>query len=60
MIYRYIMGSNLILNEYLESKIITIKNNILSYNIGLYYMEIKNLLVAQRTSFDTFVGVNAR
>ena len=35
------------------------KNNILSYNIGLYYMEIKNLLVAQRTSFDTFVGVNA-
>ena len=35
------------------------KNNILSYNIGLYYMDIKNLLVAQRTSFDTFVGVNA-
>ena len=35
------------------------KTNILSYNIGLYYMNIKNLLVAQRTSFDTFVGVNA-
>ena len=35
------------------------KNNILSYNISLYYMNIKNLLVAQRTSFDTFVGVNA-
>tara|TARA_Y100000816_G_scaffold112745_1_gene78869 strand:+ start:59 stop:2275 length:2217 start_codon:yes stop_codon:yes gene_type:complete len=31
----------------------------LSYNLNLYYMDIKNLLVAQRTSFDTFTGVNA-
>ena len=35
------------------------KDNSLSYNLGLYFMDIKNLLVAQRTSFDTFTGVNA-
>ena len=34
-------------------------DNSLSYNFGLYFMDIKNLLVAQRTSFDTFTGVNA-
>ena len=34
-------------------------DNSLSYNLNLYYMDIKNLLVAQRTSFDTFTGVNA-
>ncbi len=34
-------------------------DNSLSYNLGLYFMDIKNLLVAQRTSFDTFTGVNA-
>ncbi len=34
-------------------------DNSLSYNLGLYLMDIKNLLVAQRTSFDTFTGVNA-
>ena len=34
-------------------------NNYLSYNLNLYYMDIKNLLVAQRTSLDTFTGVNA-
>ena len=34
-------------------------DNSLSYNFNLYYMDIKNLLVAQRTSFDTFTGVNA-
>ena len=37
----------------------TINKNKLSYNLNLYYMDIKNLLVAQRTSFDTFTGVNA-
>ena len=37
----------------------TAKNNILSYVISLYFMDIKNLLVAQRTSFDTYTGVNA-
>ncbi len=35
------------------------RNNILSYNFGIYYVDIKNLLVAQRTGFDTFTGVNA-
>ena len=35
-----------------------IKNKI-SYDISLYLMKIKNLLVAQRTAEDTFVGVNA-
>ena len=35
------------------------RNNILSYNVGIYYVDIKNLLVAQRTGFDTFTGVNA-
>ena len=35
------------------------KNNNVSYNINMYYMDIKNLLVAQRTDFDTFTGVNA-
>ena len=34
-------------------------DNSLSYNLSLYFMDIKNLLVAQRTSFDTFTGVNA-
>ena len=33
--------------------------NKISYNINIYFMDIKNLLVAQRTDFDTFVGVNA-
>ena len=33
--------------------------NTLSYIINLYYMDIKNLLLAQRTDFDTFTGVNA-
>ena len=37
----------------------TINENKLSYNLNLYYMDIRNLLVAQRTSFDTFTGVNA-
>ena len=37
----------------------TINKNKLSYKLNLYYMDIKNLLVAQRTSFDTFTGVNA-
>jgi len=35
------------------------KNNNISYNINMYYMDIKNLLVAQRTDFDIFTGVNA-
>ncbi len=35
------------------------RNNILSYNVGIYYVDIKNLLVAQRTGLDTFTGVNA-
>ena len=34
-------------------------NKKISYNINGYLMDIKNLLVAQRTSFDTFTGVNA-
>ena len=34
-------------------------NKRISYNINGYLMDIKNLLVAQRTSFDTFTGVNA-
>jgi len=33
--------------------------NAVSYNISLYLMKIKNLLVAQRTAEDTYVGVNA-
>ena len=37
----------------------TTKNKIISYSLNLYYMDIRNLLVAQRTSFDTFTGVNA-
>ena len=37
----------------------TAKNNLLSYVFSLYYMDIKNLLVAQRTNFDTYTGVNA-
>jgi len=37
----------------------TTNTNTLSYSINLYYMDIKNLLVAQRTDFDTFTGVNA-
>ena len=37
----------------------TTKNQIISYSLNLYYMDIRNLLVAQRTSFDTFTGVNA-
>ena len=37
----------------------TNRNKIISYNISLYFMSIKNLLVAQRTSIDTYVGVNA-
>ncbi len=36
----------------------TYQNNF-SYSLNLYYMDIKNLLVAQRTSFDSFTGVNA-
>ena len=36
----------------------SLKNKI-SYNLNLYFMNIKNLLVAQRTSYDTFVGINA-
>ncbi|MBF27759.1 MAG: hypothetical protein CMB90_02610 [Flammeovirgaceae bacterium] len=35
------------------------KNSTLSYVFSLYYMDIKNLLVAQRTNFDTYTGVNA-
>ena len=35
------------------------KNNTLSYVFSFYYMDIKNLLVAQRTNFDTYTGVNA-
>lgn len=35
------------------------KNDNFSYNINMYYIDIKNLLVAQRTDFDTFTGVNA-
>tara|TARA_B100000902_G_scaffold397551_1_gene461690 strand:- start:1123 stop:3351 length:2229 start_codon:yes stop_codon:yes gene_type:complete len=35
------------------------KNDNISYNLNVYYMDIKNLLVAQRTNFDTFTGVNA-
>ena len=35
------------------------KNDNILYNINIYYMDIKNLLVAQRTDFDTFTGVNA-
>ena len=35
------------------------KKNILSYNLNFYFMDIKNLLVAQRTNFDSFIGVNA-
>ena len=35
------------------------KNYNISYNLNVYYMDIKNLLVAQRTNFDTFTGVNA-
>ena len=31
----------------------------LKYEIALYRMEIKNLLVARRTDFDQFIGVNA-
>ena len=37
----------------------TTRDNKLSYNFNFYYMDIRNLLVAQRTSFDTFTGVNA-
>ena len=46
MIYKYIMGSNLILNEYLESKVITKKNNIISHvslNKGKYFIDGKEL-----------------
>ena len=35
------------------------KKNIVSYNLNIYFMDIKNLLVAQRTNFDSFIGVNA-
>ena len=35
------------------------RNTKISYNINAYYMDIKNLLIAQRTDFDTFTGVNA-
>lgn len=35
------------------------KNDNFSYNLNMYYIDIKNLLVAQRTDFDTFTGVNA-
>ena len=35
------------------------RNNLFSYNLGIYYVDVKNLLVAQRTGFDTFTGVNA-
>ena len=34
-------------------------NGKVSYDINMYLMKIKNLLVAQRTSEDTYVGVNA-
>jgi len=34
-------------------------NKKVSYNLNLYLMRIKNLLVAQRTSEDTYIGVNA-
>ena len=33
--------------------------NMISYDMTLYLMKVKNLLVAQRTSEDTFLGVNA-
>lgn len=35
-----------------------IKNR-LQYNISMYHLAIKNLLVARRTSQDAFIGVNA-
>ena len=34
-------------------------NRKVSYDLSVYLMKIKNLLVAQRTSEDTYVGVNA-
>jgi len=34
-------------------------NNKLNYDIALYSMDVKNLLVARRTSNDEFIGVNA-
>ena len=36
-----------------------IVNNKLIYDIALYQMNVKNLLVARRTSSDEFIGVNA-
>ncbi len=34
-------------------------NKIFTYDLALYRMDVKNLLVAQRTSNDEFIGVNA-
>ena len=34
-------------------------NNRLQYNISLYRLDIKNLLVARRTAEDQFIGINA-
>lgn len=31
----------------------------ISYNLSVYTMQIKNLLVARRTGFDQFLGINA-
>ena len=34
-------------------------NNIFNYKIAIYQMDVKDLLVAKRTSDDQFIGVNA-
>lgn len=34
-------------------------NNIFNYEIAIYQMDVKDLLVARRTSDDQFIGVNA-
>lgn len=34
-------------------------NNRLQYNVSIYRLNIKNLLVARRTSEDQFIGINA-
>ena len=34
-------------------------NNKLQYDVALYRMDVKNLLVARRTSNDEFIGINA-
>ena len=37
----------------------TILNNILHYDVAIYKMVVKDLLVARRTSDDQYIGVNA-